>query len=541
MTRAAIYARYSSDLQSEASIEDQIAVCRAEAERRGLSITEVFTDAAISGASARRPGLQALQDAARAGAFDIVLAEALDRISRDQEDVAGIFKRLTFAGIALVTLSEGEIGPLHIGLKGTMNALFLQDLAAKVRRGQRGRVKAGKVPGGLSYGYRVVRRLDDAGELVRGEREIDPDQAAVVVEIFERYAAGESARSIAHDLNRRRIPAPRSSAWRANTITGNAGRQNGILHNPIYRGRLVYNRVRMVKDPESGKRISRINDAAELESAEVPALRIVGDALWQAAQDRRRQIAAEPFGRRRRAKRLLSGLLRCGACGGPMAIVKSGAYGCVTHREKGLCSNGRTIRAAEAEARILEALKASLLTPENVALYVEEYQRERRRLQQEAARTRRRDEKRIADLAATIERLVDGICDGSDTPASRARLLKLEAEKAELEAATSGERGAGVERLVPNLAQQFRDAVGRLQEELATAAAGGHAEDLAAVRSMIEKVVVTPGPHRKAPCGLALHGSLAELILATGDSGRQDVRMMPMVAGEGLEPPTRGL
>lgn len=82
-----------------------------------------------------------MQDAV-AGKFEIILAEAMDRLSRDQADIAAVFKRLRFAGVAIVTLSEGEIGDLHIGLKGTMNALFLKDLADKTRRGLRGRVEA---------------------------------------------------------------------------------------------------------------------------------------------------------------------------------------------------------------------------------------------------------------------------------------------------------------------------------------------------------------------------------------------------------------
>src|SRR5687767_12513103 len=88
--------------------------------------------------------------------FDVVLAEALDRFSRDQEDTAGLFKRLTFAGVNIVTLAEGDITHLHVGLKGTMNALFVKDLADKTRRGLRGRVELGKSGGGLCYGYKVA-------------------------------------------------------------------------------------------------------------------------------------------------------------------------------------------------------------------------------------------------------------------------------------------------------------------------------------------------------------------------------------------------
>ena len=98
-------------------------------------VVESYSDRAISGASLIRSGIQSLLANAQAGRFDMVLSEALDRISRDQEDVAGVFKRLRFAGVTIVTLSEGEISELHVGLKGTMNALFLKDLAIKTHRG----------------------------------------------------------------------------------------------------------------------------------------------------------------------------------------------------------------------------------------------------------------------------------------------------------------------------------------------------------------------------------------------------------------------
>ena len=155
--RIAIYARYSSDQQRATSIDDQIRLCKEKIAREDWRLVQVYRDSAMSGATALRPGYQAMLAGAREAEFDVVVAEALDRLSRDQEDVAALFKRLQFAGIRLVTLGEGEIGPLHIGLKGTMNALFLKDLADKTRRGLRGRVEAGKSGGGNAYGYDVVR------------------------------------------------------------------------------------------------------------------------------------------------------------------------------------------------------------------------------------------------------------------------------------------------------------------------------------------------------------------------------------------------
>jgi DNA invertase Pin-like site-specific DNA recombinase len=154
--RVALYARYSTDLQRDSSIEDQLRLCREYADRQAWTVGEDYADRAISGASLLRPGLQRLISDASRGRFDIVLAEAMNRLSRDQEDIASLFKRLTFAGVRIVTIAEGEISEMHIGLKGTMNALFLKDLAQKTHRGLRGRIEAGKSRGGNSYGVALA-------------------------------------------------------------------------------------------------------------------------------------------------------------------------------------------------------------------------------------------------------------------------------------------------------------------------------------------------------------------------------------------------
>ncbi len=161
MTKVALYTRYSSDNQSVASIEDQFRICREHAARETWHVVGTYHDAAISGASViRRPGIQSLLQNVQRGRFEIALAEALDRMSRDQADVATLFKHLRFAGVQIITLSEGETTEFHVGLKGAMNALFLKDLAAKTHRGIRGRVEKGKSGGGFGYGYDVVKRTD---------------------------------------------------------------------------------------------------------------------------------------------------------------------------------------------------------------------------------------------------------------------------------------------------------------------------------------------------------------------------------------------
>jgi DNA invertase Pin-like site-specific DNA recombinase len=105
MIKAAIYARYSSDNQRDASIADQLRLCRLFASKESWKVEEEYTDHAMSGATLLRPGFQAMMRDALQRRFNVVLAESLDRFSRDQEDTAGLFKRLTFVGVRVLTLA----------------------------------------------------------------------------------------------------------------------------------------------------------------------------------------------------------------------------------------------------------------------------------------------------------------------------------------------------------------------------------------------------------------------------------------------------
>jgi site-specific DNA recombinase len=193
-----------------------------------------------------------MKDAVR-GYFDVLLAESLDRFSRDQEDTAALFKRLRFHGVRFHTVGEGEITELHVGFKGTMNALYLKDLAEKTRRGLRGRVEAGRSGGGLCYGYRVVRNAQ--GETT-GEREIERAEAEVVRHIFQQFAAGTSPKAIAQGLNRESVPGPSGRTWSPSTIHGNLERGVGLLNNELYIGRIIWNRLRYIRDPDTEARVS---------------------------------------------------------------------------------------------------------------------------------------------------------------------------------------------------------------------------------------------------------------------------------------------
>jgi DNA invertase Pin-like site-specific DNA recombinase len=159
----------------------------------------VYCDRAISGATTLRPDYQRLLSDARQKTFDVVVAEGLDRLSRDPEATAAFYKLATFQKIQIQTVAEGEVNDLHVGLKGTMNALFLKDLAIKTHRGIEGRVRQGRSEGGRAYGYRATRAA--GGEAERGTRIIVDCEAKIVRRIFERFAAGLSPRAIARELN----------------------------------------------------------------------------------------------------------------------------------------------------------------------------------------------------------------------------------------------------------------------------------------------------------------------------------------------------
>jgi DNA invertase Pin-like site-specific DNA recombinase len=153
--RAAIYARFSSDLQDARSVTDQVALCREHAQRQRWMVGQVYADEAISGASMHgRIGLQRLVDDANRGAFDVILVEHIDRLARNAADTIRLREQMEFIGIEIHTCASGLVTEMHAGLEGLMSALYLKQLAVHVRRGQSGRMREGLSGGGLTYAMR---------------------------------------------------------------------------------------------------------------------------------------------------------------------------------------------------------------------------------------------------------------------------------------------------------------------------------------------------------------------------------------------------
>ncbi len=544
MTRAAIYARYSSDQQRDASIEDQVRVCRRRIAQEGWAEGAIYTDHAISGASHLRPGYQKLLEDVRAGRVAAVVAESLDRLSRDQEHVAALFKLLSFHGIPLVTVGEGAISELHVGLKGAMSALYLKDLADKTRRGLEGRVRQGRSAGGISYGYRVATTIGSDRDPAAGERRIDPAEAEVVVRIFEAFVAGQSPRAIAGGLNAEGVPGPSGAAWGMSTIYGNWRRGTGVLNNELYVGRLVWNRQRFVKDPETGRRQARLNPPEAWIVEEVPELRIVPDDLWAQAKARqaatRKALTADGRGvrseRARRPRHLFSGLLACGACGGGFTLVGGRHYGCASARNKGTCGNRLTIRRDVLEETVLAGLRENLLHPDLVAVFVEEYRREVERLRKGAGKADAARRRELAKVERQIGRIVEAVKDGFYVPAMKAEMAGLETRRAELAAALA-ETPEDPPALHPGLAEVYRRKVAELTAALNEE--GLRMEAAEALRTLVEAIRLTPQDGR---LDIELVGALAGILaLGNAKSPREVIsgaRSVTLVAGAGFEPAT---
>lgn len=387
LIRAAAYARYSSDNQRAASIEDQLRNCQRRADAEGWTIVATFADAAISGSDANRPEYQAMLAAAGRGEFDVLLVDDLSRLARDSVEQEKAIRRLEFQQVRVVSPSDGydstsKARKVHRGFKGLMNEIFLDDLAEKVHRGQEGQARKGFWNGGKPYGFRLrpildPNQTDPYGQPLKigTKLEVNPEQAAVVREIFSSFIAGKSYRTIAKELNARGIPSG-GAAWKRRVRrcagwTGSAVRV--ILTNPLYTGLVRWNTSQFVRDPDTGKHKRRPRPKHEWNEYRDESLRIVADETFRAAQERPRMRGLAQVRSGGRARYLLSGILYCD-CGAHFVMANERGYSCQGHRE-GACENKTWVRREAVEAAVLEPLRKELLAPDRVARMAREMQR----------------------------------------------------------------------------------------------------------------------------------------------------------------------
>ena len=478
--RAAIYARYSTDLQRAESIEDQIRVCEGIAERHGMRVVERFDDKGISGGTTVRPGYQRMLAAVRRGEFDAVIAEDTSRLWRSMAEQSPRLAELCDLGVHVVTLdidTRNESAGILSAVKGTMAEEYRKEIGRRTRRGLDGNARRKAPTGGKAYGYDCRDKT----------RRVNPAEAAIVVRIFEMYADGYSPRAIADVLNRDRVPSPgstwnrterRRTGWQGSAIAGDTARGVGILNCDTYRGVIVWNRNRWVRAAaDSSKRRIVPNPPSAWVVHTDESLRIVPQELWDRVKARQRE-QANTVGERVKAglsrssakstgrgpKFLLSSVMKCGECGANFVIMNATHYGCASRVNGGrsACANDATFRRDEVEAAICQGIRTRVLAPDAVA---EVAKRVRARLRQRPARPD--PSARIAELEATVGNLADAIAAGAlrSSPAIAARLRAAEDELATLRAAPPVSRGS-VERLVPDIEARVRRVAERLAETI---------------------------------------------------------------------------
>ncbi|GFE80267.1 hypothetical protein GCM10011487_22670 [Steroidobacter agaridevorans] len=392
--RAVIYARYSSENQRAASIEDQTRNCRRRAEAEGWAVVREYADAAMTGSDSKRPQYQAMIAAALRGEFDVLLLDDLSRLTRDSVEQEQTIRRLEFHGLRIVATSDGydsqsKARKVHRSVKGLMNEIFLDDLRDKTHRGLAGQALKGYWCGGKPYGFKLKPILDSTQRDAYGQParigtvlEIDPDQAAVVRYIYERFVDGASYTVIAAELNGRNVPSP-GSTWRRKTRRCGGWMNSAvrvIVRNPLYTGRVRWNVSQFVRDPDTGQHKRRRRPQADWHQFQEETLRIVSDEMFDRAK-MRTQDRSNPSKRLKsgfRAKYLLSGLLVCGACDAHYVLADERSYACSSRLNGGVhaCANRIRIRRDVVERAILDPVRQDLLSPDRVQAMAAEMQRQ---------------------------------------------------------------------------------------------------------------------------------------------------------------------
>jgi DNA invertase Pin-like site-specific DNA recombinase len=331
---AAVYARISSDVQGQGlGVARQEEDCRRLAEQLGWAIADVYVDNDLSAFSGkRRPAYERMLLDLAEGRRDAVICYHLDRLTRRPIELEQFVTTLDTAGVRQVRFVTGDadLGTGDGLLVGRiMAAVAANESAAKSRRVKR-KLEQNAQAGLPHGGFRRPFGFEDDKVTIR------PDEAAVIQAVVTRYLAGESLRSLC--------------VWLDDSGVRTVG--GGVWRSPTLRGLLRSGRIAGLREQRG---------------------EVVGPAVWSAIitpTERDRVLARmseqTTTGRRTPRSYLLSGLLRCGRCGGklfssPRANYRR--YVCLSGPDHGGC--GRlTVVAEPVEELIAEAVLFRLDTPE---------------------------------------------------------------------------------------------------------------------------------------------------------------------------------
>ena len=548
MNRAVIYARYSTDKQKDASIDDQVRNCKQFAEDKGFVVVNIYSDQAISGSNNRRPDYLQMYADGEAKKFDVLLVDDLSRLSRNDLEMKRIVNRFKFWGLRIVGISDGfdsdsKSYKIQSSVRGLINEVYLDDLRDKTHRGMTGQALKGNNCGGRCYGYKHIVeedliRKDEHGRplIIATKRIVDEDQAGWLRKIFQWYADGYSPRYIAEELNKAGARSTRGGTWAASAIYGDMRTDTGLLNNELYIGRFNWNKSQWVKDPDTGKRKRLGREKAEWVVTEIPELRIIDDNLWSRVKARQKEQFLKTAEHRKKShsrarlgagpKYLLSGLLKCGCCGANYILVDYYRYGCAVHKDRGpaACTNSLKVTRKLLETKILHGIKTELFTAEGISIFRREVQRflKEKKLQQKPETTSLN--KKLAEIETEITNIMNAIKAGILTQTTKSQLLTAEAQRDEIaELLKADVKGLDkIEELLPRAVDTFKamiDEFGNIEPEHVP---GMRNKIKAFVGDEIRLVPATEGNHLVAELQgdfaglLALEASKSKLAVVAG-------------------------
>lgn len=475
--RAAIYARYSSDNQRVESIEDQISACRKFAANNNIEVMEghIYCDAAKSGARWDRKELAAMKQAAEDGDFNVLLVDDLSRLARDNYLFLTILAELEYLDIRLISVADGidtsdEQATLAVQMRGIFNELMLRDLRAKTLRGQLGQKARGFFVGEHTYGFKSIAagetRMGKNGPRPEGYKmQIDPREAAIVLRIFEEYAAGRSLNLIAATLNEENVVGRQKSkkGWVPSMISR-------ILRREKYIGRWTWNKNEAKKDPKSKRRRPKLKPESEWIVTVDEALRIVPQELWDRVQEmaakrtksfpkkervRNRGCFSKGHGSREEylPTHLFGGSLMCGTCGAAIQLVGGkggGYYGCGA-AIRGACTNKVKVPRSRLERNVLDAVSGVISQPENVAAVLRKVATELEKQSGDAPEKIHLKEVELEAEERRLANMIEFVAEGRGTPALAKAMEATEQRVARLggEVASMRERHARVFQVPP--------------------------------------------------------------------------------------------
>ncbi|MCM1024792.1 MAG: recombinase family protein [Prevotella sp.] len=403
MKTAVIYARYSSDKQTEQSIEGQLYDCYNYAKQHGINVVREYIDRAMTGKNDDRPAFREMIADSSLKQWDYVLVWKLDRFARNTMDSAVNRQALRRNGVRLLSVMEsfGEnaSGEMMEHIIEAINEYYSADLREKTIRGMRQSALKAQSTGHIPLGYKSVDK-----KLV-----IDEDTRFIPETVFRMYAAGEKLTDIADLLNEKGYRTRTGKKFTVNSFYS-------MLNNEKYTGVYKYDDIRI----EGG--IPKLIDEKDFEK------------VRERLKINRKRAAKNAA----RADYILSGKLFCGYCGEPMSGLSGTARngdkhyyyrcngvqkksGCAKRNEKKEFIETEVCRAAWEAFRALDKQE---FAEEVHKLYIAEIS---------SSTPIEQIEKKLAEVSKQAENVVNAIANTGGNQMLYDKVKVLEAQKEQIE------------------------------------------------------------------------------------------------------------